>query len=179
MENIGDNYLNNSKKLFVYYRSVGDKAIERTAEAGLHWQYNEQSNSMAVIIKHMAGNSISRWTDFLNSDGEKDWRDRDDEFEDNISSKAELTALWNKGWQCLFDAIDPLTDADLLKTIYIRGEAHTVIEAVNRQLAHLAMHVGQLVFIAKIVAGKDWVSLTIPKGMSKEFGQRQFLGGKK
>jgi len=178
MESIGENYLKSSKKLFAYYKSLGDKAIERTDEDGLHWQYNAQSNSMATIIKHMAGNSISRWTDFLTTDGEKEWRDRDNEFEDEHLSKPELTAYWNKGWQCLFDAIDPLTEADLLKIIYIRGEAHTVVEAMNRQLAHLAMHVGQLVFIAKMIAGEDWVSLTISKGQSKEFNAGKFGAGK-
>lgn len=133
---------------------------------------------MAAIIKHMAGNSLSRWTDFLTTDGEKEWRNRDNEFEDEHLSKAELTAHWNKGWQCLFDAIDPLTDNDLLKKIYIRGEAHTVVEAINRQLAHLAMHVGQIVFIAKMIAGDDWISLTIPKGKSKEFNNQKFGGVK-
>jgi len=178
MQNIGENYLLNSKKLFAYYKSLGDKVIERTSDNGLHWQYNAQSNSMAIIIKHVAGNSISRWTDFLTSDGEKPWRNRDNEFEDEHLSKIELIAYWNKGWQCLFDAIDPLTDNDLLKTIYIRGEAHTVIEAINRQLAHLTMHVGQIVFIAKMIAGDDWVSLTIPKGKSKEFNAGKFGGVK-
>ena len=176
MQSIGENYLLNSKKLFAYYKSLGDKAIERTSEDDLHWQYNAQSNSMAAIIKHMAGNSLSRWTDFLTTDGEKEWRNRDNEFEDEHLSKAELTAHWNKGWQCLFDAIDPLTDNDLLKKIYIRGEAHTVVEAINRQLAHLAMHVGQIVFIAKMIAGDDWISLTIPKGKSKEFNNQKFGG---
>ncbi|WP_295655544.1 DUF1572 family protein [uncultured Mucilaginibacter sp.] len=178
MQSIGENYLLNSKKLFAYYKSLGDKAIERTSEDDLHWQYNAQSNSMAAIIKHMAGNSLSRWTDFLTTDGEKPWRNRDNEFEDEHLSKAKLIAYWNKGWQCLFDAIDPLTHNDLLKTIYIRGEAHTVIEAINRQLAHLTMHVGQIVFIAKMIAGDDWVSLTIPKGKSKEFNNQKFGGVK-
>jgi hypothetical protein len=175
MDNTGNNYLENSRQLFRYYKSVGDAAIERSTPEGLHWQYNAESNSIATIAKHVAGNSISRWTDFLTTDGEKDWRDRDDEFEDTIQTKEELLELWNKGWQCLFDAIDPLTDADLLRTVYIRGQAHTVLEAINRQLAHLPYHTGQMVLIAKMLAGENWVSLTIPKGESKKFDQVKFL----
>lgn len=178
MDTIGENYLDNSRKLFRYYKSVGDAALERTTEEGLHWQYNTQSNSIAIIVKHMAGNSISRWTDFLTSDGEKDSRDRDGEFEDDSASKPELIALWNRGWQCLFDAVDPLTEADLLRTVYIRGQAHTVLEAMNRQVAHLSYHTGQMVTIAKMLAGDSWVSLTIPKGESKAFGQVKFLDKK-
>ncbi len=178
MDTIGGNYLENSRKLFRYYKSVGDAALERTTEEGLHWQYNAQSNSIAIIVKHMAGNSISRWTDFLNTDGEKDSRDRDAEFVDNSSSKMELLALWNKGWQCLFDAVDPLSDADLLRTVYIRSQAHTVLEAINRQVAHLSYHTGQMVILAKMLAGENWVSLTIPKGESKAFGMVKFMENK-
>jgi hypothetical protein len=137
MESTGYNYLSSIKKQFRYYQTVGDRAIAQVSEEQMHWQYNPESNSIAIIIKHIAGNSISRWTDFLTSDGEKDWRDRDEEFEDTASSKEELIAFWNKGWQCMYDAIDPLTDEDLLYTICIRNEAHTVIEAINRQLAHV------------------------------------------
>ena len=127
MESTGYNYLSSVKKQFRYYQSVGDRALTQVTEEQMHWQYNPESNSIAIIIKHIAGNSISRWSDFLTSDGEKDWRDRDEEFEDTSSSKDELIALWNKGWQCMYDAIDPLTEEDLLYTIYIRNEAHTVI----------------------------------------------------
>ncbi|MCR8558408.1 DUF1572 domain-containing protein [Mucilaginibacter sp. BJC16-A38] len=169
MENAGNNYLSSIKKQFRYYQSVGDRAIAQVSEEQMHWQYNPESNSIAIIIKHIAGNSISRWTDFLTSDGEKEWRNRDEEFEDPASSKEELIALWNKGWKCMYDAIDPLTDDDLLYTIYIRNEAHTVIEAINRQLAHVPYHIGQIVFIAKMVSGENWNSLTIPKGQSKAF----------
>ncbi|MBW4891934.1 DUF1572 domain-containing protein [Mucilaginibacter sp. HMF5004] len=178
MDDAGSNYLENVKKLFRYYKTLGDAALERTAEEGLHWQFDAGSNSIATIVKHISGNSLSRWTDFLTSDGEKDWRDRDDEFEDTIASKEELTALWNKGWQCLFNAVDPLTDADLLRTVYIRGQAHTVIEAINRQLAHIPYHIGQMVTLAKMMAGEGWKSLTIPKGESKNFRQVKFLDNK-
>ena len=171
-------YLASVKKQFEMYRLLGEKAMAQVPDEKLFWQYNDDSNSIASIVKHLSGNMLSRWTDFLTTDGEKEWRNRDNEFEDEHLSKAELTAHWNKGWQCLFDAIDPLTDNDLLKKIYIRGEAHTVVEAINRQLAHLAMHVGQIVFIAKMIAGDDWISLTIPKGKSKEFNNQKFGGVK-
>jgi len=178
METIGTNYLASVKKLFQYYKSVGDKAIAQVSEDQLHWQYNPETNSIAIIIKHIAGNSISRWTDFLASDGEKPWRDRDDEFEDSQLSHDELIALWEKGWQCLFDAIDPLIADDLLRIIYIRNEGHTVMEAINRQLAHIPYHIGQIVHIAKMVAGTEWKSLTIPKGKSKEFNTGKFAAEK-
>lgn len=176
MEDNYNNYLSNAGKLFRYYKSLGEKAIEQLNEAQLHWQYNAQSNSMATIIKHIAGNSISRWTYFLTTDGEKPWRNRDDEFEDTITSKDELLALWQKGWQCLFDAIDPLTSDDLDRIIYIRNESHTITEAINRQLAHIPYHVGQLIFVAKMIAGETWNSLSIPKGQSKAFNEGMFRG---
>lgn len=174
MESTGNNYLSSIRKLFGYYKTLGDSAIEQAGEENINWQYNEQSNSIAVIIKHIAGNSLSRWSDFLTSDGEKQWRNRDDEFTDTNLSREDLIALWNKGWQCLFDAIDPLTENDLQHTIYIRNEAHTVTEAINRQLAHLPYHVGQMIYIAKMVSGENWHSLSIPKGQSKEFNAGKF-----
>ncbi|MES2063310.1 MAG: DUF1572 family protein [Bacteroidota bacterium] len=179
MESPGNNYLASTKKLFAYYRSLGDAVIARLDEEQLHWQYNEASNSVAAIIKHIAGNSISRWTDFLTADGEKQWRNRDEEFEDTSSTKQELTDLWNKGWECLFNAIDPLTDADLPRVIYIRNEGHTVTEAINRQLAHLPYHIGQMVFVAKLILGDNWDSLTIAKGQSSAFNADKFAGDKK
>jgi hypothetical protein len=169
MESTGNNYLSSIKKQFRYYQSVGYKAIEQVSEEQMHWQYNPESNSIAVIIKHIAGNSLSRWSDFLTSDGEKEWRNRDGEFEDTASSKAALVELWNKGWQCLYNAIDSLTEEDLLHIVYIRNESHTVIEAINRQLAHIPYHVGQIVYLAKMASGENWKSLTIPKGQSKTF----------
>jgi len=179
MQNVGTNYLEGVKKLFRYYKSVGDKAMAQVDERGIHWRYNSDSNSIAVIVKHIAGNSISRWTDFLTADGEKPTRDRDDEFEDERMSKAEMLALWEEGWACLFTAIDPLTDADLLKIVYIRNEGHTVMEAINRQLAHLPYHIGQIVFAAKMISDDVWQSLTIPKGQSKTFNQDKFAAEKK
>jgi len=179
MESIGTNYLDSIKKLFRYYKSVGDRAIAQVDERAIHWRYNSDSNSIIVIVKHIAGNYISRWTDFLTSDGEKLSRDRDDEFEGEDMSKADMLALWEKGWDCLFNAIDPLTEADLMRIVYIRNEGHTVIEAINRQLAHIPYHVGQIVFVAKMISDDPWQSLTIPKGQSKDFNQDKFASDKK
>ena len=175
MESTGGNYLQGIRKLFRYYQSLGDKAIAQVDESHINWVYNQESNSIATIVKHIAGNSLSRWSDFLNSDGEKEWRNRDDEFEDTITSKEDLKILWDKGWQCLYDAIDPLTENDLLRIVYIRNEGHTVMEAINRQLAHLPYHVGQIVFISKMIAGENWQSLSIPKGQSQTFNKDKFV----
>lgn len=178
MESDRGNYLDSSLKLFRYYKSLGEGAINQIDDKGMHWQLNTSSNSIAAIMKHMAGNSISRWTDFLTADGEKEWRDRDAEFEDTLNNKAELLALWNKGWACLFNAIEPLTEADLGRVIYIRNEGHTVLEAINRQLAHLPYHVGQLIYIAKMLTDSNWQSLSIAKGQSKDYNQAKFSGEK-
>jgi len=178
MESAGTNYLSSVKQLFRYYKQLGDKAIGQVTEEQMHWQYNQQSNSIAIIIKHIAGNSLSRWTNFLTTDGEKEWRNRDDEFEDTTSTKEGLITLWNRGWQCIYDAIDPLADDDLMRTVYIRNEGHTVIEAINRQLAHIPYHVGQIVFIAKMLAAENWESLSIPKGQSKSFNAGKFSNEK-
>lgn len=174
MESTGNNYLSSIRKLFRYYKSLGDKAIAQVNEEQIHWQYNNESNSIAIVIKHIAGNSISRWSDFLSTDGEKDWRNRDDEFEDTASTKEELIALWDKGWQCIYNAIDPLTDDDLMRIVYIRNEGHTVIEAINRQLAHIPYHIGQIVYTAKMLSAQNWDSLSIPKGQSNSFNAAKF-----
>jgi hypothetical protein len=179
MQAINNNYLTSTKKLFRYYKTVGDAVLERADDEGLHWQYNADTNSIAVIVQHISGNSLSRWSDFLKSDGEKEWRDRDAEFEDATMSKAELCDLWERGWQCLFDAIDPLNEDDLSKTVYIRNEGHSVLEAMNRQLAHLPYHVGQMVFAGKMLATEGWKSLTIPKGQSQTYNQNKFASDKK
>jgi uncharacterized damage-inducible protein DinB len=173
MESNGNNYLSSVKNLFRYYKTLGDRALEKLNEEQIHWQYSQESNSVAIIIKHIAGNSLSRWTDFLTTDGEKPWRDRDQEFEDPHSSKEDLLALWDKGWQCIYNSIDALTEDDLMRTVYIRSEAHTVTEAINRQLAHIPYHVGQIVYIAKMAAAENWNSLTIPKGQSKAFNTKK------
>ncbi len=167
-------YLNSTRKLFAYYKKLGDDAMAQITEEKLFFQPNEDSNSIAIIVQHLAGNMLSRWTDFLTSDGEKEWRNRDAEFETVIKTKEELISFWNKGWQCLFDALEPLTENDLVTVIYIRNEGHTVMEAINRQLAHYPYHVGQLVFLAKMLADNEWKSLSIPKNKSQEYNQEKF-----
>ena len=166
-------YLDSIKKQFAYYKMLGDKTFEQLSEEQLFWQYNAESNSIAIIVQHLWGNMMSRWTDFLTSDGEKDWRDRDTEFEPNIASKQELLEKWAAGWACLFDAINPLNDNDLQKEIYIRNQGHTVLEAINRQLAHYPYHVGQIVFIGRMLSN-NWTSLSVPKGKSTEFNTEKF-----
>ena len=169
-----NSYLESVKKQFQYYKMLGEKTFEQVPEEKLFWQTNEESNSIAMVVKHLHGNMLSRWTDFLTSDGEKEWRKRDEEFDNDIASAAELLAKWNGGWNCLFEAIDPLTENDLEKVVYIRNMGHSVVEAINRQLAHYAYHVGQIVFIGKMVKNGDWESLSIPKGKSKAYNQEKF-----
>jgi len=171
MEN---DYLQSSIKQFEYYKFLGEKAIAQLPDDKLFWQYNESSNSIAIIVQHLWGNMLSRWTDFLTTDGEKEWRDRDAEFESVITTKEELLNKWNEGWDCLLNSLKPLTGEDLHKIIYIRNQGHTVMEAINRQLAHYPYHVGQIVYVAKIIADSDWLSLTIPKGSSQSFNADKF-----
>jgi len=178
METVNVNYINNLKKLFQYYKTLGDKAFNQVKGEDIHWHFNEESNSIAVIVKHIAGNSISRWTDFFYSDGEKEWRDRDSEFEDTFTDKATMIAYWEKGWDCFFDVLNSLKEGDLMRVVYIRNEGHTVVEALNRHLAHSSMHIGQIVFIAKMLAGPNWQTPTIPKGQSKAFNSDKFSAEK-
>ncbi|HMQ78563.1 MAG TPA: DUF1572 family protein [Ignavibacteria bacterium] len=161
-------YLTSIIKQFEYYKMLGDKTFLNIPDEMLFWQYNNESNSIAVIVKHLWGNMLSRWTDFLTTDGEKSWRKRDEEFENDIGSKDELLKKWNEGWECLFNALNSLKPEDLDKIIYIRNQGHTVNEAIFRQLAHYAYHVGQIVYIGKM-ASEKWVSLSIPKGKSGTF----------
>lgn len=167
-------YLESTKKQFEYYKMLGDKTIAQLPDDKLFWQYNDESNSIAIIVKHLSGNMLSRWTDFLTSDGEKEWRHRDEEFENDIKNKEELIQKWNDGWNCFFSALNPLKEEDLSKIIYIRNEGHTVLEAINRQLAHYPYHVGQMVFIGKMICNEKWVSLSIPKGNSNSFNAEKF-----
>jgi hypothetical protein len=149
-----------------------DKAIAQVSDENLHVALDPNTNSIAVIMKHVAGNLRSRWTDFLTTDGEKPWRNRDDEFVDAFTSRAEVLAHWESGWQCLFDTLSSLTPDDLAKTVTIRGEAHTVPLAIQRSLAHTAYHVGQIILIARILTGENWTTITIPRGASASFNQR-------
>jgi len=171
---MNQSYLTSSIKQFEYYKSLGDKTIHQLSIDELKQEFAEDSNSIAVIVKHMVGNMLSRWTNFLTEDGEKEWRHRDSEFEDTFKTKTALIEYWDTGWACLFDAIKPLTQEDLERIIYIRNQGHTVTEAINRQLAHYSYHVGQLVFLGKLFKGNDWVSLSIPKGKSSTYNQEKF-----
>lgn len=171
MEN---SYLESVRKQFLYYKKLGDKTFEQLNEDAIHWQYNKESNSIAIVVKHLWGNMMSRWTDFLTTDGEKPWRERDAEFENNIKSKAELLEKWEQGWNCLFDALNSITDADLDKIIYIRNDGHTIMEAINRQLAHYPYHVGQIVYAAKMIKDSKWESLSIPRNQSAQFNAKKF-----
>ncbi|WP_416828274.1 DUF1572 domain-containing protein [Ectobacillus polymachus] len=170
--NLGIEYLKVVKERFNDVKRLGDNTISQLSEEDIHWGFNEASNSIAVIVKHVSGNMISRWTDFLTTDGEKPNRNRDQEFEDNISSKQELISIWEKGWNTLFKTLNELGEQDLLKNIYIRGESHTVVEAIERQMAHYAYHIGQIVYIGKQLKDANWESLSIPKGKSEEHLQQ-------
>jgi hypothetical protein len=167
-------FLESAKRLFLYYKTLAEKAIDQLEEDQLFFAANEDTNSIAVIVQHLAGNMLSRWTDFLTTDGEKEWRNRDGEFEENYKTKAELMAFWTKGWDCLFDAVNSLQPEQLSEIIYIRKEGHTVMDAINRQLAHYPYHVGQIVFYAKMLKKTEWNSLSIPKNKSNDYNADKF-----
>jgi len=166
---IGKTYLEELAKSFHGLKSNGEKAIAQLADSDLHFRPNEASNSMVVLMKHMAGNMLSRFTDFLTSDGEKPDRNRDGEFIDDFTSRAALMEYWNTGWSCVFSTVESLTEEDLLKTVYIRKEPHTVIRALQRQLVHYAYHSGQLVYLAKQIKAGEFKTLTIQKGESDKY----------
>ncbi len=170
-------FLRSAIKRLNYYKELGDKTFAQLTDADFHFQPNAESNSIAIIIQHMAGNMLSRFTDLLTSDGEKEWRNRDNEFEEQNLSKQQLIELWEKGWHCCLDALASLTEDDLLKTIYIRNEGLSVIDAINRQLAHYPYHVGQVIYIARIIKNGDWQNLSIPKGRSVQFNQQMKAKG--
>ncbi len=169
-------YFESVKKQFLYYKTLGEKAIEQLEPQQLYIKTNEETNSIATIIKHLSGNMLSRWTDFLTTDGEKEWRNRDAEFENDpeTESKEAILETWNKGWNCLFEALNNLEPQQLSSIIYIRNEGHSVIEAINRQLAHYPYHVGQIIFYAKQLKNNDWHSLSIPKNKSKSYNASKF-----
>jgi len=165
----GKEFLQTAVRRLKYYKDLGDKTFEQLNEWDFHYQPNDESNSIAVIIQHMAGNMLSRWTNFLTEDGEKEWRKRDEEFEIHTYTKQQLLELWEKGWTCFFDALESLKKKDLKKTVHIRKEPLTVIDAINRQLAHYPYHVGQIIFLAKIIRNKNWKNLSIPRGDSQQY----------
>jgi hypothetical protein len=174
MDTINKDFLGSVRKQFEYYKQLGDKTFEQLQPEALFYRHNEDSNSIAVIVQHLHGNMLSRWTDFLNSDGEKEWRKRDEEFEEMINDKATLLAKWSEGWRCLFNALDALQPEQLSQIVYIRNQGHTVMEAINRQLAHYPYHVGQIVFLGKMLANNNWKSLSIPKNQSKSYNAEKF-----
>ncbi len=168
---IGKDYLETAIRRLKYYKELGDKTFVQLNEWDFHYQPNDESNSIATIIQHMAGNMLSRWTNFLTEDGEKEWRKRDEEFEIHQYTKQELIELWEKGWTCFLGTVSALKKKDLKKTITIRQEELTVIDAINRQLAHYPYHIGQIIFLAKIIKNKNWQNLSIPKGNSQAYNQ--------
>ncbi len=170
----GEHYLHDAGKEFRKMKTLAERALAQVSEAQLFREIDAESNSLAVILKHLAGNMRSRWTNFLTSDGEKPDRQRDTEFElDTADTKAALLERWEDGWRRGFAAVEPLQgDDDLLRPVVIRGETHTVLQAINRQLTHYAQHVGQIVFLAKHLAGAKWVTLSIPRGKSEEFNEK-------
>ncbi|KLT70051.1 DUF1572 family protein [Flavobacterium sp. ABG] len=169
-----ESYLESVKKQFLYYKILGEKAMAQLEPEQLFTAINEDTNSIATIIKHISGNMLSRWTDFLTTDGEKEWRNRDAEFENDLQSKEEVLAVWNKGWDCFLTTLENLKPEQLSQIIYIRNEGHTVIEAINRQLAHYPYHIGQIVFYAKQLKKDDWNSLSIPKNKSGNYNAEKF-----
>jgi hypothetical protein len=167
-------YLQSALRQFQYYKQLGEKAIAQLNEEQLFIQPNEDTNSIAIIVQHLVGNMLSRWTDFKTSDGEKPSRARDLEFEVSILSRDKLMQQWDEGWDCLFEAIKNTDDKDLDTLIYIRNEGHTILEAFNRQIAHYSYHVGQIVFMAKLLSQHPWQSLSIPRNKSSDYNAAKF-----
>jgi hypothetical protein len=176
--NISEDFLRSANRQFLYYKTLGEKAIDQLEPEQLFVSLNDDTNSIATIVKHLHGNMLSRWTDFLTTDGEKEWRNRDGEFDASTElrnqSKEYVLKQWNQAWECLFNTLNSLKPEDLSKIIYIRNEGHTVLEAINRQLAHYPYHVGQMVFYAKILKKSEWTSLSIPKNKSNDYNADKF-----
>jgi hypothetical protein len=174
-------YLKDSTDLFRYYKKLGERAIAQCPDHGLFATLDAESNSIATIVKHMSNNMKSRWTSFLTTDGDKPDRNRDREFEDPPKARQQLVELWEQGWTYLLDALEPLTAADLGRAVTIRGEAHSVMQAINRQMAHYSYHIGQIVFVAKhfgVVENGKWDSLSVPRGQSQQFAEAVRTGKK-
>ena len=174
-----DSTLKNTINVFEYYKSLGEKAMAQITDEALFQMPDEKSNSISVIVKHLHGNMLSRWTDFLTTDGEKEWRDRDFEFEETIETREEVMKQWNEGWACVFSALNTLQPEDFDKTVYIRNMGQTVLEAIMRQMAHYAYHIGQIVYLARLFNEGDWKTLTIPKGGSAAYNKEKNAPGKR
>ena len=171
IEQIIQNYLKDSIESFRSYKKMAERAMAQVSDEEFFEAIDEEANSIAVIVKHIAGNQKSRWTDFLTTDGEKDFRNRDTEFEMIGDTRESLTEFWEMSWQTLFDALEPLTIQDFSKFVTIRGEPHTIVEAINRQLTHYAYHIGQIVLLAKHFRSSHWQTLSVPRNKSAEFNQ--------
>ena len=172
-----DIFLTSTRRLFRDYKKLGEGAMAQLNDEQVLARPNDLSNSIALIVHHLSGNMLSRWTDFLTSDGEKSWRNREAEFEEAYPDKKTMMEAWEKGWKCFFDAVDPLKPSDLPTVVTIRNEKLTVLEAIQRQLAHYSCHVGQIIFQAKILKGAAFLSLTIPKGNSEKYNEEKFKQG--
>ena len=177
MQSLETLFLQSAIKRLSYYKELGDKTFEQLNDADFHFQPNEESNSIAIIIQHVAGNMLSRWTNFLTTDGEKEWRNRDTEFEELHLSKQQLLDFWEKGWNCCLNSLNSLNEEDLLKIIYIRSEGLLAVDAINRQLAHYPYHAGQIIYLAKIIKNKNWQNLSIAKGNSDQFNHQMQAKG--
>lgn len=173
-QSTGENFLETALKQFRYYKQLGENAMRQLPEAELISPPDAENNSVAVLVKHLHGNMRSRWTDFLSTDGEKPWRNRDTEFEHSLNSAQEVFAAWESGWALVFQAVEPLAEHDLNRIVYLRNQGHTVLEAITRQLCHYSYHVGQLVYICKAHLGENWQSLSIPKGGSEAYNAEKF-----
>lgn len=169
-----EDYIKSAIFEFHRYKTLGDKTFTQLSDGDLLWKHGEEDNSIAQIVKHLSGNMLSRWTNFLTEDGEKEWRNRELEFVDPSKTRSEMLEIWEKSWQCLFDALHTIEDSNFDTKIKIRNESHSIVQAINRQLAHYANHVGQIVLLGKMIKGKDWVSLSIPKGGSQAFNATKF-----
>lgn len=171
---IATNYIHSIQFQFKDTKHLGDAVLQTLSETELHFKHNNESSSIATIVSHLSGNMHSRWTNFYTEDGEKSWRKRDEEFEISTASKEKILTIWETGWDCLFKITDNLTPDKLPKEIYIRSEKHSVLEALNRQISHYSYHVGQLVYIAKMIQNKQWKPLSIPKNKSKQYQHKKF-----
>jgi hypothetical protein len=174
MKNFDENYLAGIRKQFEYYKLLGDRTFQQLEDEDLLWQYNEASNPIAVMVNHLWGNMMSRWTNFLTTDGEKEWRQRDQEFEDVIRTREQMINKWNEGWACLFNALDSVNEDNFNTRVYIRNQGHSIPDAINRQLAHYAYHIGQIVYVGRMIKNSEWTSLSIPKGQSAAFNTSKF-----
>ena len=169
-----NSFLESAIRQIYSYKIVGEKTFNQLTEEQLFWKYNQESSSIAIIVKHIVGNQFSRWTNFLTEDGEKEWRERDLEFENSYTTKEEMIQEWDKGWECFLFVLNQLTEADLNKTIYIRKEPHSVIDAITRQICHYSYHIGQITYVGKMLQNENWKSLSIPKNKSVQFNLEKF-----